>query len=268
MKTMSKLSRNVLQWAALMLLLGLSLFPSTTLGQDDIDKAFAASGLESLFTNAPETALYVARQLGAEANVMSAWETSVQAHLAPGVMTEALRLEFADRLDPKSAAAIVTFRQSGLGQAITAAEAELNSTLHEVDQENPRLAPQEMEALSTTRRELYVRLAELTAARDGDGQFMGLVEALLSPLLPQAELEAAMTELAGIVQETSSMDINMERVSQTFRDFSEADLKAYATHLESPDGRAFLAAKSSGEESVYRRAVEALGEDFAALVNG
>jgi len=264
---MSKLSRNVLQWAALMLLLALSLFPSATLGQDDIDKAFAASGLESLFANAPETALYVARQLGAEANVMSAWETSVQAHLAPDVMTEALRLEFADRLEPESIPAILAFRHSELGQAITAAEVAVNSTPDEVDEGNRRLAPQEIAALSTTRRELYARLAELTAARDGDGQFMGLVVALLSPLLPKAELDAAMTELAGIVQETSPMDISMERVSQTFRNFSDADLKTYITHLESPDGKAFLEAKSSGEDSVFRRAVQALGEDFAARIN-
>lgn len=258
---MFRLVRTVSQYAATLFVLTLAFLPQTALAQSDAEQAFEASGLESLFAKAPEVALEVAQQLGAEENVTSAWETSVRAHLAPDSLTAALRLQFADRLDPESLGAIMRFRRTELGQAITAAEAEGNSSLDEASLE-------EMDALSEDRRALYAKLGELTAPRDGSGQFLRLVEAFLEPLLPKADLDAAMTELAGIVEETASVNSDIERALLTFGPFSDADLKAYIDHLESPEGQVFLHAKSSSEDIVFRNAVEALATDFASRIDG
>ncbi|MDH4992357.1 hypothetical protein QEZ48_16195 [Aquamicrobium lusatiense] len=155
----------------------------------------------------------------------------------------------------------MTFRLSELGKAITSAEVEGNSSLDEAPIE-------EMDALSEDRRALYAKLGALSAARDGSGLFLQLVEAFLEPLLPKSDLDAAVTELAGIVEETSSVDRDVERALLTFRKFSDADLKAYIAHLESPEGQAFLHAKSGSEDTVFRNAVETLATDFASRMHG
>lgn len=258
---MFRLIRTVSHYAATLLVITMAFIPASVLGQSDAEQAFEASGLESLFAKAPETALEIARQLGADDNVTSAWDASVRAHLSPDILTTALRLEFADRLDPASADAVVKFRESDLGRAITAAEADVNLSFDEASIEDT-------EALTEDRLELYKKLSNLTAARDGGGQFMGLVEALLAPLLPKADLDAAMTELASMVEGTSSLEANSDRVRLTFREFSDAELRAYIAHLESSDGQAFLDAKSISEDSVFRNAVAALATDFASRIGG
>lgn len=265
---MSQLLRTFVQQAACILFSFLAFLSSTALGQADARKAFEASGLESLFSLAPQTALEVAEQLGAEETVMAAWKASVLAHLAPDILAEALGVEFTDALTPESVDAIIAFRQSDLGQAITAAEAENNSAHNEAHEESRRLAAEEVGALSEDRRALYVELAELTAPLNGDVHFIALVEALLAPLLPQDELEASLKALTRAVAETPKIDLQLERVALTFRDFSDTNLTAYISHLQSPEGQAFLKAKATSEDFVFRNAVTALAADFAARSPG
>lgn len=230
----------------------------------DGDEVFEVSGLDSAFAGAPEAALEVARQLGAHENVLTIWEAAAHEELSPARLTQALRLEFSKEIKSSAVPSIVSFRRSELGLKVTAAE--VVEARGEEREKRYNAAASEIKTLSENRRKLYRDLATLTAPRDVDGNLLLLVEALLTPVLPKTSVQAALSRLENDLRERRRSDRALETTAATYGTLSDNELARLIEHFRTEEGTAFLMAKSTSEDKVFRRAVSDLATRFAKRV--
>ncbi|MCJ8151755.1 hypothetical protein [Shinella sedimenti] len=234
------------------------------LAESDGDKVFELSGLASSFAGAPETASEVARQLGADESVMTAWETAANDELSPARLTQAFRLEFSKEIAPTAIPEILAFRTSELGLKVTAAEVVV--ARGDERDKRYRAAASEIATLSENRRRLYRELATLTTPRDVNGNLLLLVEALLVPVLPKTSVEAALSQLKNRLRESRLSERVLETTAARYGTLSDIELSLLIEHFRTEEGSAFLVAKSTGEGRVFRRAVRKLAINFAKFV--
>ncbi|WLS05227.1 hypothetical protein [Shinella oryzae] len=228
------------------------------------NEVFEISGLDSAFAGAPEAALEVARQLGADENVLKIWKAAAHEELSPARLTQALRLEFSKEIKSSAVPSIVSFRTSELGLKVTAAE--VVEARGEEREKRYIAAASEIENLSENRRKLYRDLATLTAPRDVDGNLLLLVEALLRPVLPKTSVQAALSQLENDLRERRRSGRALETTAATYRTLNDNELALLIEHFRTEEGTAFLMAKSTSEDKVFRRAVSNLAKRFAKLV--
>jgi hypothetical protein len=246
--------------------LALTLAPIQALAQDDAAAVFAESGLDSAFTKGPETIVEIATELGADAQTTALWEDSARRTFDPDTLTERFRAIFIDALDPEAIPALLEFRRTELGQAITAAEVDIYTLSGEPYDTRRAAAEAAAETLPAERHALYDRLAELTASPNIHEHFVSLVEAILTPLLPADQVEAALAELRDSLATEPKEEADRQTIILVYESFSDAELEAFIAHLETPEGLAFLEAVALGEDQVFSQAAEALADDFAAQV--